>query len=337
MTARPRSSAKGLPRRGPGAAPARRGGFTLLELLVVISIIAVLLAVVLPALRLAQENARRSVCGARLSGLMKGWHTYIAEEGALSSINRGAFDINIRQSFVGRDEETCKPHWEFRWAFTTGGSNFYPPDYGPAPGFWEAIVSRRSRWLNFPDDVVFQVDNFERDPEDCEGGYFGSWENFGALIVKRVVDDPRLMACPSQKDPDYQFDTPLNPWPPRLDQRWRPGQEGRRVNHTEASFSRRQGLSFFPWHRLPNRMVIMFDRLAITKKNHLVDAHKTGVNAAFRDGHVRFIRDQVFENPHPLRRGFQQRLSRFSDRTYGDVLAYDKLSLYWWLDNQYNR
>lgn len=43
-----------------------RGGFTLVELLVVVSIIALLIALLLPAIQAAREAARRAQCGNNL-------------------------------------------------------------------------------------------------------------------------------------------------------------------------------------------------------------------------------------------------------------------------------
>jgi prepilin-type N-terminal cleavage/methylation domain-containing protein/prepilin-type processing-associated H-X9-DG protein len=54
----------------------KRRGFTLIELLVVIAIIALLMAVLMPALRRAQEQGKRAVCLNSLKQLMLAWSMY---------------------------------------------------------------------------------------------------------------------------------------------------------------------------------------------------------------------------------------------------------------------
>ena len=54
----------------------KRRGFTLIELLVVIAIIALLMAILMPALRRAQEQGKRVVCLNNLKQLMLAWIMY---------------------------------------------------------------------------------------------------------------------------------------------------------------------------------------------------------------------------------------------------------------------
>jgi prepilin-type N-terminal cleavage/methylation domain-containing protein len=57
----------------------RRRGFTLIELLVVVGIIAVLIAILLPTLGKAKDNAKKTKCLANLSALTKGAVAYSSD------------------------------------------------------------------------------------------------------------------------------------------------------------------------------------------------------------------------------------------------------------------
>lgn len=54
-------------------------GFTLIELLVVIAILALLLAILFPALRTAKAIAKRLVCGANLRQIAVAWDMYLSD------------------------------------------------------------------------------------------------------------------------------------------------------------------------------------------------------------------------------------------------------------------
>jgi prepilin-type N-terminal cleavage/methylation domain-containing protein len=99
---------------------ARRDGFTLVELLVVIAIIAIMIAMLLPALRKAKEAANATVCKSNLRQIMMGILTFAHDH---------------KNHIPGNKRDTTRRNPDERdWLY--GGISCNPPapsDWGKAP------------------------------------------------------------------------------------------------------------------------------------------------------------------------------------------------------------
>lgn len=89
----------GLPRCCPGSS-----GFTFIELLVVIAIVAILAAVVFPAIAGAKDNARRSQCVSNLRQIVSAWQLYASDNSGRA----------CPSYYTTPDGEMCS--WDFTFA-----------------------------------------------------------------------------------------------------------------------------------------------------------------------------------------------------------------------------
>ena len=80
-------------------------GFTLIELLIVIAIVAVLLAIIMPSLRMARSATRRVVCQSNLKQIALAWNAYLDDWG-------GAFlqRLNANLNYGGWEGDLGEPN-----------------------------------------------------------------------------------------------------------------------------------------------------------------------------------------------------------------------------------
>jgi prepilin-type N-terminal cleavage/methylation domain-containing protein len=168
---------------GPNA---RARAFTLVELLVVIGIIAALIAILLPALNRAREQARRIKCLSNIRQLSMGWLMYAND-------NRGHFAVANGGIL---DHTTTGDNWanyesrQFWWLTNSAGYQPTGPAINVTTGMiWPYIKDRRAYIC--PDDPqqLFNANgvNARLQPSGYsygENGYLG----FFAIVNGRQVD-----------------------------------------------------------------------------------------------------------------------------------------------------
>jgi len=142
----------------------RTWGFTLIELLVVISIIALLVSILLPALNQAREIAKRTICSSHLHQCDIALKTYLGDHKFYPPHDKIPDDIY--NAWNGTSGNMCAGN----------GSGVSCPDYA----YWIAAVK-------FFDSEEDGYDNWEKDPR-----------NWVSEFYKSYLVDSECLHCPSQ-------------------------------------------------------------------------------------------------------------------------------------------
>ncbi len=123
--------------------PETRTAFTLIELLVVISIIAILMSILLPALAKARELANRAVCMANVRGIIQSMITY-------GQSNQGTFPLTaFLNDYNGYSNYPVSPG-SYRSSDTTAmevAQSWYESTVGAYPTTGRQFVATSGMWI----------------------------------------------------------------------------------------------------------------------------------------------------------------------------------------------
>ena len=171
---------------GEMATAKRRFAFTLIELLVVVAIIAVLIALLLPALNSARARAKKVACTSNLKQMAMGARFWTDDNNGWLLPSAWAWEpTGFLQKYVGNDKVfACPGQEESSWKVSYGISADYLTGY-PSQGYWEKPKTKERTVLR-PDTIVYFLDSYGSYYMQHQPGlmrWYWSPRHFGGLNV----------------------------------------------------------------------------------------------------------------------------------------------------------
>ena len=248
--------------------------FTLIELLVVIAIIAVLLAVLFPALRMAKEHGKRLLCGINLKTIGTALAMYAEQN-----------DDGVPDS----------------WYQFTGTSNNGNRRDGTNSGAAYMLLHIDTTDQPLPPsqrlrNTLEKGDNTTNDsggPHVC---------NLAYLMQEDLIDAaPELVYCPSNQRTDFDFEAygGDEDWPKGLPGPHAPGRirssysylpQSRTKKHIAGGVMAQFPDQAYKYSKMDPTLSVALDLLMGSRLAHRVGSY-TGSNVLFGDGSVEFKRD----------------------------------------------
>ena len=210
-------------------APRSSRGFTLIELLVVVAIIALLVAILLPSLKRAREQAKRAVCASNIHQLIVGLHLYHEDNGG-ELPGRSGYVPHTLSSFRpgdGPNEPESNRYGDFSGMFPTYGPDpdmYYCPS-GPVQSdglIWpgQPYPANEATWFygffidRFQWSRYTTYDYFGNQTDDYMGNDPAVDSKGNVLRFPSSLDDPGGLVLITDRSSTNTFDYNLSNHPP---------------------------------------------------------------------------------------------------------------------------